>query len=170
MFKFEEICELIRLVGSSGVASIEIEHGGSRLRIEGSAPVAEGVPLYAAQSEGSRPIVQVAPGMVTAGPGPQVGAPAAEPASTVAGEADEEGLHFVTSPIVGTFYRAPNPDADPYVKVGDFVEKGQVLCIVEAMKLMNEIEADVSGTIVKIVPENAQPVEFGEHLFAIRPD
>ncbi len=169
MFKFEEICELIRLVGSSGVASVEVEHGGSRLRIEGSAPVPEGIPLYAAQSEGSRPIVQVAPGMVTAGPGPQATAPVGEPASPAAGEAEDEGLHFVTSPIVGTFYRAPNPDADPYVKVGDFVEKGQVLCIVEAMKLMNEIEADMSGTIVRIAPENAQPVEFGEHLFAIRP-
>jgi acetyl-CoA carboxylase biotin carboxyl carrier protein len=75
----------------------------------------------------------------------------------------------VSSPIVGTFYRAPNPDADPYAKVGDFVEKGQTLCIVEAMKLMNEIEADVSGTVVKVLPENAQPVEYGEQLFLVRP-
>ena len=74
----------------------------------------------------------------------------------------------MTSPIVGTFYRAPNPDAEPYVKVGDVVHKGQVLCIVEAMKLMNEIESDASGMVVKIYPENAQPVEFGERLFAIR--
>jgi acetyl-CoA carboxylase biotin carboxyl carrier protein len=82
---------------------------------------------------------------------------------------NEDGLSFVTSPIVGTFYRAPNPDAEPYVKVGDHVTKGQTLCIVEAMKLMNEIEADVSGTIVRVLPENAQPVEFGQRLFAIRP-
>ncbi len=167
MFKFEEICELIRLVGSSGVASVELEHGGSRLRIEGRVPVPEGVPLVAAPGPAVHPAVQVAPVMGPAPAVPQpVGSESQEPAAAVE---DEEGLHTVTSPIVGTFYRAPNPDADPYVKVGDFVEKGQVLCIVEAMKLMNEIESDVSGTIVKIFPENAQPVEFGERLFAIRP-
>jgi acetyl-CoA carboxylase biotin carboxyl carrier protein len=74
----------------------------------------------------------------------------------------------ICSPIVGTFYRAPNPDADPYVRVGDYVEKGQTLCIVEAMKLMNEIECDARGTIVKVVPENAEAVEYGEQLFVIR--
>ena len=82
-------------------------------------------------------------------------------------DADED-MHAINSPIVGTFYRAPNPDADPYVKVGDFVEQGQTLCIVEAMKLMNEIESDVTGTIVKVLPENAQPVEYGEQLFVVR--
>jgi acetyl-CoA carboxylase biotin carboxyl carrier protein len=75
----------------------------------------------------------------------------------------------VASPIVGTFYRAPNPDAEPYVKVGDIVREGQTLCIVEAMKLMNEIECDVAGMIVKVLPDNAQPVEYGERLFAVRP-
>ena len=90
-----------------------------------------------------------------------------QPADTAPGD---DHLHWVTSPIVGTFYRAPNPDADPYVKVGDFVEQGHTLCIVEAMKLMNEIEADLSGTIVKVLPENAQPVEYGERLFAVRPN
>ena len=83
--------------------------------------------------------------------------------------AADEGLHWVASPIVGTFYRAPNPDAEPYVKVGDIVHEGQTLCIVEAMKLMNEIESDVAGTIVKVLPDNAQPVEYGERLFAVRP-
>lgn len=169
MFKFDELCELIRLVGSSDVAGVEIEHGGSRVRIEGRRQEASGAPLVAA-----RPVAD--------DPGPNAVFPAAQqppagPASAatepgtgdVPEDEDEEGLHFVTSPIVGTFYRAPNPDADPYVKVGDFVDKGQVLCIVEAMKLMNEIESDVAGTIVKILPENAQPVEFGERLFAIRP-
>ncbi len=90
-----------------------------------------------------------------------------EPGTTAIPEEDD--LHPVSSPIVGTFYRAPNPDADPYVKVGDFVEQGQTLCIVEAMKLMNEIEADISGTVVKVLPENAQPVEYGESLFMVRP-
>jgi acetyl-CoA carboxylase biotin carboxyl carrier protein len=75
----------------------------------------------------------------------------------------------VRSPIVGTFYRAPNPDAEPFVKAGDTVESGRVLCIIEAMKLMNEIEAEVSGEIVKIYVENREPVEFGEALFGIRP-
>jgi acetyl-CoA carboxylase biotin carboxyl carrier protein len=99
-------------------------------------------------------------------------APSAGPAATDTGKPDDavadENLHYVTSPIVGTFYRAPNPDADPYVKVGDAVDGGKTLCIIEAMKLMNEIESDQTGTIVKVFPENAQPVEFGERLFAIK--
>ncbi len=153
MYKFEEICELIQLVGSSGVSSVEVEHAGSRVRIEGrstvvAAPVA--APLAAA------PAAEGAP------------APAAVEADQAAAD-DDAGLHGVTSPIVGTFYRAPNPDSEPYVKVGDFVEKGQTLCIVEAMKLMNEIEADAGGTVVRVLPENAQPVEYGEQLFLIRP-
>ena len=154
MFKFEEICELIQLVGSSGVANVEVEHAGSRVRIEGRTQVVA---------------AQTAPSVAAASPAPQ---PA--PEALVAGESgtaipEEDDLHPVSSPIVGTFYRAPNPDADPYVKVGDFVEQGQTLCIVEAMKLMNEIEADISGTVVKVLPENAQPVEYGESLFMVRP-
>jgi acetyl-CoA carboxylase biotin carboxyl carrier protein len=161
MFKFEEICELIQLVGSSGVANVEVEHAGSRVRIEGRAQVvgAQAAPPVAAAVSAPPPVVpEVVPaaqGSAAPGPGP------ATP--------EEENLHPVSSPIVGTFYRAPNPDADPYVKVGDFVEQGQTLCIVEAMKLMNEIEADISGTVVKVLPENAQPVEYGENLFMVRP-
>ncbi len=90
------------------------------------------------------------------------------PAPPAAAEPAAEELHVLKSPIVGTFYAAPSPDAEPYVEVGDRVKKGQVLCIVEAMKLMNEIESDVDGEIVEIHPRNAQPVEFGEPLFAIR--
>ncbi|HHQ49490.1 MAG TPA: acetyl-CoA carboxylase biotin carboxyl carrier protein [Acidobacteria bacterium] len=164
MFKFEEICELIRLVSSTGLASVEIEHGGSRVKIEGAGGVAvSSVPAVpVVQGTVPRPTV-VAPGS------PVLGAPPSAAEGESQEEAGGEDLHYVTSPIVGTFYRAPNPDADPYVKVGDFVERGQVLCIVEAMKLMNEIEADFSGTIVKVFPENGQPVEFGERLFAIKP-
>ncbi len=151
MFKFSEICELVQLVGTTGVASVEVEHGGSRMRIEGPAPTAA---------------VAAPP----AGPPPAAAAPAQPaPAQAAAGEAAaDDDVHAVTSPIVGTFYRAPNPDADSYVKVGDAVEAGQTLCIVEAMKLMNEIECDVSGTVVKVLPENAQAVEYGEQLFLIR--
>jgi len=154
MFKFEEICELIQLVGSSGVANVEVEHAGSRVRIEGRTQVVA---------------AQTAPSVAAAAPAPQPdpGATAAPESGTAIPE--EEDLHPVSSPIVGTFYRAPNPDSDPYVKVGDFVEQGQTLCIVEAMKLMNEIEADISGMVVKVLPENAQPVEYGESLFMVRP-
>jgi len=148
MYKFEEICQLIELVGSSGVAVVEIEHAGSRVRVEGRLQTAAAPQI----------------------PAPAEAAATADtpPAPSEAAAAADEDVHAVKSPIVGTFYRAPNPDADPYVKVGDFVEQGQTLCIVEAMKLMNEIESDISGTIVKVLPENAQPVEYGEQLFAVR--
>jgi acetyl-CoA carboxylase biotin carboxyl carrier protein len=89
-------------------------------------------------------------------------APPKEPAA-------EEGLHIVKSPIVGTFYEAPSPGAPPFVKAGDTVDVGQVLCIVEAMKLLNEIESDVAGEIVKRLASNGQPVEYGQELFTIRP-
>jgi len=101
------------------------------------------------------------PPAVTASP-PGAGAPAAE---------DElpEGAHIVTSPIVGTFYRKPNPTSDNFVQLGSKVQEGEVLCIIEAMKLMNEIESDMAGEIVKVFPKDAQAVEFGEKLFAIMP-
>ena len=158
MFKFDEICELIQLIGSSGVASVEVEHAGSRVRIEGKSQAVV-TTVAAAPSPGA-----------VAAPAEAVPAPAAADGSAAAPVAvEDENLQAITSPIVGTFYRAPNPDAEPYAKVGDYVEKGQTLCIVEAMKLMNEIECDVSGTIVKVLPENAQPVEYGEQLFMVRP-
>ena len=154
MYKFEEICELIELVGSSGVAVVEIEHAGSRVRVEGRLQAAAAPQI-------------AAPGAAIGVPAPQ-SAPAETDAERVSTDAVDEDEHVINSPIVGTFYRAPPPDADPYVKVGDFVEQGQTLCIVEAMKLMNEIESDVRGTIVKVLPENAQPVEYGEQLFVVR--
>jgi acetyl-CoA carboxylase biotin carboxyl carrier protein len=153
MFKFDEICELIKLVASTGVAALEVEHGGSKLRIDGVPPV----------------VVAAAPAADAAAAAANRPAPAPAPGSAEAQAIADEGLHWVISPIVGTFYRAPNPDAEPYAKVGDIVREGQTLCIVEAMKLMNEIECDVAGTIVKVLPDNAQPVEYGERLFAVRP-
>ena len=98
----------------------------------------------------------------------QATTPVPAPAAAPAVSPSEDGLSFVTSPIVGTFYAAPAPEAQPYVKVGDLVHKGQVLCIVEAMKLMNEIEADSAGTIVEILVENGKAVEFGQKLFKVR--
>ena len=157
----KEIKELAELVARHGLASLELEHGGFRLRIEGRPAARETVtvpvPAYATapvswEERASRPD--------GSGAAPARQAPAVEV---------DAGLHVVTSPIVGTFYRAPNPDAEPFVKVGDAVEKGATLCIIEAMKLMNEIEADVAGTVVEVHPKNGQPVEFGEKLFAIRP-
>jgi acetyl-CoA carboxylase biotin carboxyl carrier protein len=157
MFKFEEICELIRLVGSTEVAGVEIEHAGARVRIDGRKPAS---------------VIEVAPAAVAAVSGAGQPAPVTPSeghgAAAAAGPVEDTSLHYVLSPIVGTFYRAPNPDADPYIRVGDAVESGRTLCIVEAMKLMNEIESDVSGTIVKVFPENAQPVEYGERLFAVK--
>lgn len=155
MLKFEELCQLIRVVAEHKVGSVEIEQEGMRIRIDG--PPAVGTPLLAG-ALASTSFVQAQP--ATGIPNPDAVAEAAT---------DDAGLVYVTSPIVGTFYRAPNPEAAPFVEVGAVVRKGQVLCIVEAMKLMNEIESDVSGTVVKAFPDNAQPVEFGQRLFAIRP-
>lgn len=161
----KEIRELADLVARRGLASLELEQEGFRLRIEGPRPVPReaGAPLPPAPAYPAVPVTwegRAASRPDAAAPAPALPAPAAEA---------DAGLHVVTSPIVGTFYRAPNPDAEPFAKAGDSVEKGATLCIVEAMKLMNEIEADVAGTIVEVYPKNGQPVEFGEKLFAIRP-
>lgn len=157
-YSFDELCELVRLVGSTEVASLKIKEGEWSLHIEGKPQPEVQAITSAAMPSG----VQVASFAAE----PAASQVAAPPAAT--DELDDEDVHIVTSPIVGTFYRAPSPDSDPYVKPGEYVEKGQVLCIVEAMKLMNEIEADASGTIIKIMPQNAEPVEFGQSLFAIR--
>jgi len=170
MFTFEELCALIRVVSETRVGGVEVERDGVRYRVDGipPTPVTQAIasaplisPQVATVAASAAPL-GIGGGLAVAGQASGV-APNAAPAS------DDANLAFVTSPIVGTFYRAPNPDAEPYVKVGDLVHKGQVLCIVEAMKLMNEIESDTSGMVIKIHPENAQPVEFGERLFAIRP-
>jgi len=161
MFKFEELCELIRLVGSTEVASFEIEHQGGRLRIDGKAPA----PMVNSTLSAVPATAQAIP--LTTESASTVSADGAAAGSPEDAAVDED-VHYVVSPIVGTFYRAPNPDADPYIKVGDAIDTGKTLCIVEAMKLMNEIESDISGTIVKVFPDNAEPVEFGERLFAIR--
>jgi len=165
MFTFDELCQLIRVVSESRIGGVELERDGLRLRIDGVPvpPAAAGTPLLTPNLLAPAPVIPHPAVLPGAGAPPATGPTAAD------SEVDDSSLTYVTSPIVGTFYRSPNPEAEPYVKVGDRVEKGQVLCIVEAMKLMNEIESDVSGTVVKIFPENGQPVEFGERLFAIRP-
>ena len=157
MLKFEEICELVRLVGSTGVARVEVEHGGARVEVEGR-PQPQMVVAPASGGESAQ-----APHAMHTAVAPTEGAGADSD------ETDTRDQHLVASPIVGTFYRAPNPEADPFVKVGDEVRAGQVLCIVEAMKLMNEIESDADGIMVKVHVENAEPVDYGQPLFTIRP-
>jgi acetyl-CoA carboxylase biotin carboxyl carrier protein len=158
----KEIKELIDLVARRGLAALEVEHAGFRLRIEGPRPQEAPVVHRMVTMPHAEPMELAPAAAPSLAAAPAPAAPAPAPAA-------DAGLHVVTSPIVGTFYRAPNPDSEPFVKVGDQVEKGKTLCIIEAMKLMNEIEADVAGTVEAIYPQNGQPVEFGERLFAIRP-
>ena len=159
MLDFDQIRQLIDIVCDRNLGGLEVEETGFRLKIDGP-------PAATVQ------VAPVSPGPVAVATAPAAAAPHPQilPASTAAVAADSDGHHVINSPIVGTFYSAPSPDADSYVQVGDKVEAGQVLCIVEAMKLMNEIESDVDGEMVEIHPRNAQPVEFGEALFSIRAD
>jgi acetyl-CoA carboxylase biotin carboxyl carrier protein len=149
-----EIRQLIRLVQRTGIGELEVSSGDRTVRIA------------------AQPHLPVNVGL---SPAAAVSALAAEkPAAAAAGTAPPapqgtESLAPITSPMVGTFYRAPAPDADPYVEVGDMVEMGQTVCIIEAMKLMNEIESEHRGRVVKILAENAQPVEYGQKLFLIEP-
>jgi acetyl-CoA carboxylase biotin carboxyl carrier protein len=163
---FEQIKELIDLVCERQLQGVEIERSGFRLKIDGRP--AEPVTVVAS---GSKPVAQGASSEASAALAPpgHSAAPVVEEAEEAA-EAELAGAHILRSPIVGTFYTSPSPDAEPYVRAGDRVKRGQVLCIVEAMKLMNEIESDEDGVVEKVFPKNAQPVEFGEPLFAIIPD
>jgi len=158
MIDLDWIRRLIDMVDGSGIDSLEISRLGTRVRIAKSPPVAV-----------SSAAVSAAPsvGPVAGNPPSASVAPDSE-AQEAEGDSDT-GLAEVTSPMVGTFYRAPAPDAPPYVETGDRVEKGQTVCILEAMKLMNELEAEVSGTIREICVDNAEPVEFGQVLFRIDP-
>ncbi|HZQ45239.1 MAG TPA: acetyl-CoA carboxylase biotin carboxyl carrier protein [Acidobacteriaceae bacterium] len=142
---------------STGVDASSLSNLASAIAAQGAAQV---VPVAV---PAALPSVQAAAGQASA---PPVAAPAGGAAAAEAGP--EAGAHIVKSPIVGTFYDAPSPDADPFVKVGDRVSTGQVLCIVEAMKLMNEIESDFSGEVVKVYVKTGQPVEYGQALFAIK--
>jgi len=158
---FKEILELIDKVADSGIAGVEIEQGGTKLRIEGKAAHPK-VFTYAGEVKSEAPSIPMAalPSPISAEP------PRAE--VRAAPEEIDAGAHIITAPIVGTFYRSSNPEAPPFVNVGDRISKGQVLCIIEAMKLMNEIESDVDGVIAAIYPQNGQPVEYGEKLFAVK--
>jgi len=149
------IKKLIKLVENSEVTDLEIEESGTRIKVAKKIRVSQ------------LPVQNVSPVLPAATSAQQA---EQKEAKSAQGEAEvSSGYHEIKSPIVGTFYRAPAPDADFYVQVGDTVSPGSVLCIVEAMKLMNEIESDVSGKIVKILVENGKPVEYNQPLFLIQP-
>jgi len=151
----DEIRELIQLANETGVAELEVQRGDNRVRIRRAG--------FSAPQE-----------MVIAAPAPQASAPAPEPPREKAEKAEkaekpnDPTLHLVKSPIVGTFYESPSPGAPPFVRVGERVQPGKVLCIIESMKLMNEIEAETSGILESKLVLNGQPVEYGEALFAVR--
>jgi acetyl-CoA carboxylase biotin carboxyl carrier protein len=161
----KELKELIEFLIEKDIAEFELERGDVKVRIKrGSEPVAS-VSAPDARFFTVHAAPPPAPEAGTA-PVPPVAPPPAAPEKA---PAPEEGLHIVRSPIVGTFYESPSPGSPPFVKPGDIVEAGQILCIVEAMKLMNEIESDVAGEIVKKLVANNAPIEYGQELFAIRP-
>jgi acetyl-CoA carboxylase biotin carboxyl carrier protein len=155
----KELKELIEFLKEQDIAEFELERGDVKVRIKRALPPSATEARYVAVPAAAPPTVMLE--------GPAV-APSQPPKET-SPAALEEDLHQVRSPIVGTFYEAPSPGAPPFIKLGDFVEVGQVLCIVEAMKLMNEIESDVAGEVVKKLVNNGQPIEYGQELFLIRP-
>jgi len=157
----KELKELIEFLIEKDIAEFELERGDVKVKIKRASEHA------AAPARAEMPYVAVTvPQSGVAAPTVASSPAAPLPAPVEAAPAEE--LHVVKSPIVGTFYEAPSPGAPPFVKVGDVVEVGQVLCIVEAMKLLNEIESDVAGEIVKKMGSNGQPIEYGQELFAIR--
>jgi acetyl-CoA carboxylase biotin carboxyl carrier protein len=149
----QEIKELLQIFDESGVAEMEVQRGENRLRLR-RAPAVHELTTHSAP-----PVAHT-----------HATAPAPAPAAAAPKGSGPDPAHtLIKSPIVGTYYDAPSPEAGPFVKVGDSVEPGQVLCIIESMKLMNEIEAEIAGTLVHKLVENGRPVEYGEALFAIRP-
>ena len=171
MLTFEQIKELIGLVAQNRLQGIELERSGFRLKIDGQQAQSLGASFSAETGAASvsLPVAGSAgPHHAPAAP-PAAAPPSPLPAAPAAPAGPPAGSHVLTSPIVGTFYRSSSPEAPPFVEIGARVKKGQVLCIIEAMKLMNEIESDVDGTVAEVYPQNAQAVEFGEPLFAIVP-
>ncbi|MFZ0453854.1 MAG: acetyl-CoA carboxylase biotin carboxyl carrier protein [Ignavibacteriaceae bacterium] len=149
------IKKLVKVVDSSEITDLEVEENGLRVKI--AKKIRMGVPVTQPQILANAPFVN------------NNNNETADHEKITAKEEPKNNLHEIKSPIVGTLYRAPAPDADPYVQIGDTISVGSVLCIVEAMKLMNEIESDIEGKIVKILAENGKPVEYNQPLFLIQP-
>jgi len=156
----EDLKQLIEFLKEHQVAEFEVDRDGLKIRLKFRQP--EG--STAGLSDLARFVAVARPGSPAAG----AASVSSEPAADAVADPDA-GLHMVKSPIVGTYYGSPSPGAAPFVSPGERVEKGQVICIVEAMKLMNEIESDVAGEVVKCLVSNGQPIEFGQPLFSVRP-
>jgi acetyl-CoA carboxylase biotin carboxyl carrier protein len=160
---FDDIKQILELMREHDIAEFELERDNVKLRLRKNAPEPAPVPPGALAPAATAPVDSGSPVRVPAVQGPEGPATVAEPAE------ETLDLAVVKSPIVGTFYRATEPGARPFAEIGDVVRKGQVLCIIEAMKLMNEINAEYDGEVVKVYVENGQPVQYGERLFAIKP-
>jgi acetyl-CoA carboxylase biotin carboxyl carrier protein len=159
----KEIKELVDLITEKGISEFELERAGVRLKIIRPTDGTRAAPVVAHVSESRPPVVPE-----TQPPAPPVVRTPAPPLPA-ATALQSEDLHVVRSPMVGTFYGAPAQEAPPFVRVGDRIEAGQVLCIIEAMKLMNEIESEIAGEVLRCYVETGQPVEYGEPLFDLRP-
>ena len=155
----KEIRELIQAVCESGIAELELERTGVKVRIRKDNPLSQSVQVETTSSDESLPVQFI----------DRSSAQSVEKTSSIS-NSDESDLHIIRSPIVGTFYESSKPNVKPFVQIGDQVEAGSVLCIIEAMKLMNEIETDARGEITKIYVKNNDSVEFGQALFGIRRD
>ncbi len=159
----KEILELLRFLSKSDFTEVTIEGSGWKVAVRrgGGTPVVVSAPVSVPQAPVPLPVSVPA---ASAAP-----LPPAEPPKAAPPEPPKKNTVYIRSPMVGTFYRAPAPEKPPYVQVGDMIQKGQVVCIIEAMKLFNEIQSEVSGKIVRILVENAQPVEYDQPLFEVEP-
>ncbi len=162
----KELKELIEFLIEKDIAEFELERGDVKVRIKRAG---EQTVVHSHPDARFFSVPPAGPPSIELGSSPVAPSAGASTPPAAGAPEPEENLHNVKSPIVGTFYEAPSPGAPPFVKAGDMVEVGQVLCIVEAMKLLNEIESDVAGEIVKKLASNGQPIEYGQELFVIRP-
>jgi len=163
----DELRELIALLRDNGLSEFELEREGFRVRLRRGVDFEGGERATGGAPSGSTPVTAAPVSTTTSSSGAMAGLPVA--AATVKGSAlEDQDLQIIPSPIVGTFYRSRSPNAEPFVTVGSRVELGSIVCIIEAMKLMNEIQAEATGVVAKIYVENGQPVEYGQPLFGIR--
>jgi acetyl-CoA carboxylase biotin carboxyl carrier protein len=165
--ELKQIQDLIKFVAKSGVEEVELEKGNFKITIKAKGGSSDGQQqvFYAQPNMMQQPVMHHANAPLQNAPA-ATETPKAAPAEVQAPAAT--GVE-IKAPMIGTFYRSPSPDKDPFVKVGDRVEKGQVICIIEAMKLFNEIEADISGTLIKVLADDSSPVEYDQPLFLIEP-
>ncbi len=156
----DEIRELIGLLNESGIAELEVQRGDNRVRVRRS---------FGSETQTYAPVMMQQPAAPSAAPAVSAAAPATSHVTSAPTPPPDPKIQHVKSPIVGTFYESPSPDAPPFVRIGETVQPGKVLCIIESMKLMNEIEAEFAGVIESKLVTSGSPVEYGEALFGIRP-